>query len=195
MVAPGSARAILGPSRAAGRRPRPLRRWPRRPDRWTRFKVAGTSAYVAGWAAGQECRGSTPIQVHIYVNGAGYPFIADKARAGCQLPSCACAGQHGFSEYVPLQAWCTTTICAYAIGVTSVNAADRVPSRSGARAPPEGNVELHDGFRLERDRRRMGVRPELARDIKSGAPICRLESGTSRRGRHLPRPDVNPCSE
>ena len=101
-------------------------------------QLAGTSAYVAGWALDTNA-GSSPIPVHIYVNGSGYPFTADKARADVNSVM-RVAGQHGFSEYVPLRPG-YNRICAYAIGVTSLNAEIGCREVWGP-ALPEGNVEL-----------------------------------------------------
>ena len=79
-------------------------------------QVSGSSATVAGWVLDSNAAANS-IQVHIYVNSAGYPFVANKARPDVNAVL-GVSGQHGFAETVPLQAG-ANNVCAYAIGVYS----------------------------------------------------------------------------
>lgn len=80
--------------------------------------VSGGSATVAGWAFDPNSPG-TSIQTHIYVNGAGYPFVADGGRPDVNA-AYGITGSHGFSVTVPLQSG-SNNVCAYSIGVASGN--------------------------------------------------------------------------
>jgi len=80
--------------------------------------VSGGSATVAGWVFDPNSP-ATSIQTHIYVNGAGYPFVADKDRPDVNA-AYGISGGHGFGVTVPLQPG-SNNVCAYAIGVASGN--------------------------------------------------------------------------
>ena len=80
--------------------------------------VSGGSAVVAGWAFDPGSPG-TSIQTHVYVNSAGYPFVANQARADVNA-AFGITGAHGFGMTVPLQPG-SNNVCAYAIGVASGN--------------------------------------------------------------------------
>ena len=81
-------------------------------------KVSGTTATVGGWVLDRNAAANS-IQVHIYVNGAGHAFVANKSRPDVNA-AMGVTGQHGFTEAVPLQSG-SNNVCAYAIGVTSNN--------------------------------------------------------------------------
>ncbi len=80
--------------------------------------VSGTTAFVGGWALDQNSGGSS-IAVHMYVNGVGYAFSANKPRPDVDAVY-GVSGQHGFSESVPLRPG-SNSICVFAIGVGTNN--------------------------------------------------------------------------
>lgn len=99
-------------------------------------QVSGRTATVGGWVLDGNASASS-IQVHVYVNSAGYAFMANKPRPDVNAVL-GVSGQHGFSETVPLPAG-SSNVCAYGIGVYS-------NALIGCRAvqsapPPTGNVE------------------------------------------------------
>ena len=80
--------------------------------------VTGGNATVAGWALDPNSPGAS-IQTHIYVNGAGYAFVADGGRPDVN-DAYGVSGGHGFSVTVPLQRG-SNNVCAYSIGVATGN--------------------------------------------------------------------------
>ena len=62
---------------------------------------------VAGWAFDPSSPG-TSIQTHVYVNGAGYPFVANEARADVNAEY-GITGGHGSSVTVPCSPARTTS--------------------------------------------------------------------------------------
>ena len=99
-------------------------------------QVSGRTATVGGWVLDGNTSASS-IQVHIYVNSAGYAFMANQARPDVNAVL-GVSGQHGFTETVPLPAG-SSNVCAYAIGVYS-NALIGCRTVQSA-PPPTGNVE------------------------------------------------------
>lgn len=74
--------------------------------------VDGTTAVASGWALDPDT--ASPIKIHLYVNGAGTEYTADKARADIGAAYPAYGSAHGFSEQVQLAAG-RSEVCAYAI--------------------------------------------------------------------------------
>ncbi|MCD9623583.1 glycoside hydrolase family 43 protein [Rhabdothermincola salaria] len=74
------------------------------------------SVRVAGWAVDPDTAAS--IDVHVYVDGRGYPLRADRSRSdvGAAFPGYGSA--HGFSVSVPASGG-SHQVCAYAINVGS----------------------------------------------------------------------------
>nr|WP_249420023.1 S8 family serine peptidase [Rhabdothermincola salaria] len=74
------------------------------------------SVRVAGWALDPDTAAS--IDVHVYVDGRGYPLRADRSRSdvGAAFPGYGSA--HGFSVSVPASGG-SHQVCAYAINVGS----------------------------------------------------------------------------
>lgn len=69
-------------------------------------------ATVTGWAFDPDT--TEPIQVHIYVDGVGKAYVADKARADVAASFPGAGPRTGFSEFVPM-AMGTHQVCVYAI--------------------------------------------------------------------------------
>jgi hypothetical protein len=107
--------------------------------------VSGSNGTVAGWALDPDT--VKPITVHIYVNGVGKAYTADKARSDIAAVYPSYGASHGFSEQVALSPG-SNEVCVFAINsgtgantplgcktvtVTVANAQSR---------PPFGNVEL-----------------------------------------------------
>ncbi len=74
--------------------------------------LSGTTATATGWTLDPDTDAS--IEVHLYVNGVGKAYIANKARpdVGNAYPSLGAA--HGFSEQLALNPG-NNTVCAYGI--------------------------------------------------------------------------------
>jgi hypothetical protein len=75
--------------------------------------VPGTGgATLTGWAFDPDT--ADPIQLHVYVNGVGTSFIADKERAdvGAAYPSVG--SRHGFSQFVAMPSG-SNQVCVYGI--------------------------------------------------------------------------------
>ncbi|QNE35089.1 hypothetical protein [Leifsonia shinshuensis] len=108
--------------------------------------AGGAGINVAGWAIDPDT--VAPIPVHIYVDGAGTPYTADKTRTDLPRVYPDYGGDHGFSETVPAGSG-SHNVCAYAINngaggntflgcktvVVPVTTVDR-------GRPPVGNLEL-----------------------------------------------------
>jgi len=117
--------------------------------------VSGGSAVVAGWAFDPGSPG-TSIQTHVYVNSAGYPFVANSARADVNA-AFGVTGGHGFGVTVPLQPG-SNNVCAYAIGVASGNnvllgcrtVVDGLPLGSFDSAAASGGVANIAGWAFDR---------------------------------------------
>jgi hypothetical protein len=73
------------------------------------------SATLAGWAYDPE-RSSASVQIHVYVGGTGYPFLADGSRPDVNAVMNV-SGNHGFSVRVPLSAG-SNQVCAYAVSLS-----------------------------------------------------------------------------
>ncbi|MFJ2368639.1 hypothetical protein [Microbacterium sp. NPDC087665] len=69
-------------------------------------------ATVSGWAFDPDT--TDPIQVHIYVDGAGKSYLADKARADVAASYPGAGPRTGFSEFVSMSVG-THQVCVYAI--------------------------------------------------------------------------------
>ena len=69
-------------------------------------------ATVTGWAFDPDT--TDPIQVHIYVDGAGKSYTADKARSDVAASYPGAGPRTGFSEFVPMSVG-THQVCVYAI--------------------------------------------------------------------------------
>ena len=69
-------------------------------------------ATVSGWAFDPDT--TDPIQVHIYVDGVGKPYMADKARADVAASYPGAGPRTGFSEFVSMSMG-THQVCVYAI--------------------------------------------------------------------------------
>jgi hypothetical protein len=67
---------------------------------------------VAGWALDPDTASSIPV--HVYVDGAGAPFTADKARADVAAVYPLYGANHGFSERMPASVG-RHSVCVYAI--------------------------------------------------------------------------------
>ncbi len=80
--------------------------------------ASGSYAFVAGWDFDPNASG-VPTATHIYVNGVGYPFVADKARPDVNA-AFGIDGAHGFAETVPLREG-ANEVCVWAIGVAYAN--------------------------------------------------------------------------
>ena len=80
--------------------------------------ISGSSAIVSGWDDDPNSSG-TSIAVHMYVNGVGYGYTADKPRPDVNA-ALGITGQHGFSETVPLRQG-SNSVCVFAIGVGESN--------------------------------------------------------------------------
>lgn len=74
--------------------------------------VSGTTATAAGWALDPD--NPAPIEVHLYVNGAGRAYVANKPRPDIGAAFPASGSAHGFVEQFTLGAG-TSQVCAYAI--------------------------------------------------------------------------------
>ncbi len=72
----------------------------------------GTTATASGWTLDPD--DSTSIEVHLYVNGAGRAYVADKARSDIGAAYPANGSAHGFVEQIQLGAG-TSQVCAYGI--------------------------------------------------------------------------------
>jgi SpoIID/LytB domain protein len=75
--------------------------------------VSGTTVRLSGWTFDPDVNGG-PGRVHVYVDGAGYPFDAASARADVQRAYGLANSSVGFSVAVPLPAG-THRVCAYGI--------------------------------------------------------------------------------
>ncbi|WP_456826065.1 hypothetical protein [Cellulomonas sp. P5_E12] len=69
---------------------------------------------LSGWALDKDT--TNPIQVHVYVDGVGTPWVADQARADIDA-AFGRGARHGFSGTVPASAG-THSVCVYAIDAT-----------------------------------------------------------------------------
>ncbi len=108
-------------------------------------QASGTSVTASGWAIDPDT--SSSIRVHLYVNGVGREYIADKARADVGAANPGYGNAHGFSETFTLDVG-TSTICAYGIntgpgghtfmGCKTINVTAPVVDRG---RPPFGNFE------------------------------------------------------
>ncbi|WP_455132519.1 hypothetical protein [Microbacterium aurum] len=74
--------------------------------------VSGTTATASGWALDPD--DSSSIAVHLYLNGAGRAYLADKPRADIGAAYPANGSAHGFVEQIQLGAG-TSQVCAYGI--------------------------------------------------------------------------------
>lgn len=96
---------------------------------------------VVGWAADPDT--TSAIQVHIYVDGVGYPVVADGARpdVGAVYPSVG--ANHGFDARVPANPGQSVSLCVYAVNAvgkgsnTTLGCRDATPA-SGA---PQGALD------------------------------------------------------
>ena len=101
--------------------------------------ASGTTAAVGGWTFDRTWP-ATSIRVHIYVNGKGYSFAADKPRPDVD-GRYGITGQHGFMESVPINGG-LNTICAYGVGVSpNNNALISCRDVSGPVVPPSGHLD------------------------------------------------------
>ncbi|MBM9469105.1 bifunctional metallophosphatase/5'-nucleotidase [Nakamurella leprariae] len=76
------------------------------------FVAAPGTAQLTGWALDPN-DAAEPTEVHVYVDGAGFAFPADGARADVNAVL-GVSGDHGFSVEVPLQEG-VNDVCAFAI--------------------------------------------------------------------------------
>jgi hypothetical protein len=74
--------------------------------------VSGTTATATGWSLDPDT--SAPIAVHLYVNGAGKEYIANKGRPDVGAAYPALGNDHGFTEQITLGSG-RTEVCAYGI--------------------------------------------------------------------------------
>ncbi|MDY7526663.1 hypothetical protein [Cryobacterium sp. 10C2] len=70
---------------------------------------------IGGWAIDPDS--TSPIEVHVYVDGVGTRTVADNARADIGNAYPGFGSAHGFSATVPVVSSGNHTICAYAINV------------------------------------------------------------------------------
>ncbi|QCQ15383.1 hypothetical protein [Microbacterium sp. RG1] len=105
--------------------------------------VSGSSGTVAGWALDPDT--VKPIAVHIYVNGAGKAYTADKTRPDIAAVYPSYGASHGFSEQVALTPG-SNEVCVFAInngaGANTSLGCKTVTVASAQSRPPFGNVEL-----------------------------------------------------
>jgi hypothetical protein len=103
------------------------------------FSVSGSTATLAGWALDPDT--VDPIQVHVYVGGAGKAFVANAARSDIASAFPAYGPNHGFTATVSLPPG-QSNICAY--GINAAGAHLTLGCRSVTTAtprPPTGNFE------------------------------------------------------
>lgn len=103
-------------------------------------------ATISGWAFDLDTL--DPIQVHIYVDGAGKGFTADRSRPDVAAAYPGAGSRTGFSEFIAMSAG-THRVCVYAINngaggnplisCTSVTVAASTPSDQGR--VPKGFLE------------------------------------------------------
>ena len=74
--------------------------------------VSGNTATVSGWTIDPD--NPAPIAVHLYVNGAGKAYLADKSRPDVGAAFPASGPTHGFTEQITLTNG-RSEICAYGI--------------------------------------------------------------------------------
>jgi len=74
--------------------------------------VSGATATAAGWTLDPDT--SSPIAVHLYVNGAGREYIADKSRPDIGAAFPESGANHGFVEQLSLSPG-RNDVCAYGI--------------------------------------------------------------------------------
>jgi SpoIID/LytB domain protein len=70
--------------------------------------------FVAGWAIDPDV--ADPIGVHVYVDGAATPLVADQGRADIAAVFPAYGAPHGFSALIPADPG-THRVCAYGLNV------------------------------------------------------------------------------
>ncbi|WP_328842203.1 transglycosylase family protein [Nakamurella leprariae] len=85
---------------------------------WDGAAVDGQRASLSGWAFDPSASGES-IETHVYVNGKGYAFRADQARADVNAVF-GIPGRHGFSVSVPLSGG-ANEVCVFAIGRSAGN--------------------------------------------------------------------------
>jgi len=69
-------------------------------------------ATLTGWAFDPDT--TDPIQVHVYVNGAGTSFVAEAERADVEAAYPSVGSRHGFSQFVAMPSG-SNQVCVYAI--------------------------------------------------------------------------------
>lgn len=74
--------------------------------------VSGASATATGWALDPDT--SSPIAVHLYVNGVGREYVANRARPDVGAAFPGLGSDHGFTEQVALLPG-RNQVCAYGI--------------------------------------------------------------------------------
>lgn len=74
--------------------------------------VSGASATAMGWALDPDT--SSPIAVHLYVNGAGREYVANRSRPDVGAAFPGLGADHGFAEQVALVPG-QNQVCAYGI--------------------------------------------------------------------------------
>lgn len=99
--------------------------------------LSGSTATASGWAIDPD--NPAPIAVHLYVNGVGKEYVADKARPDIAAAYPASGAAHGFTTQLALGTG-TSQVCAYGInsgagantylGCRSVTVAAPVTSQS-----------------------------------------------------------------
>lgn len=102
---------------------------------------AGVGGFrIVGWAADPDTR--SPIQVHVYVAGQGFPIVADADRpdVGAAYPQAGAA--HGFDARVPAPPG-NSEVCIYAINTAGrgSNVLLSCQTVSTVSGPPQGQLD------------------------------------------------------
>ncbi len=100
-------------------------------------------ATLSGWMIDPDT--TSPIAVHVYVDGVGTPFMANKERSDVAALYPASGSRHGFRETIPMTVG-THNVCVYAInngaGPNPLFGCRNVTVVSGDRArPPIGYID------------------------------------------------------
>jgi hypothetical protein len=90
---------------------------------------------LAGWAA--EPPSSTPIAVHVYVDGIGLPIVADRERPDVAAAWPGLGSRHGFDLTVPVAG--DRTVCVFA--VSHVGAPNRTLGCARTTSTPAGMLD------------------------------------------------------